>query len=129
MVAPGAGVAPAVCSVEDDRVTLQDHHQSCPRASEKDRLNDKPSTKTSQYSIKYRRSPYERPNIYAGRLFVDLSQPSYTIGKLLIRVWTPLSTEINSFFFSWLPHDWIDLTESAAFVYPAFISGGRTTGP
>lgn len=60
---------------------------------------------------------------------MDLSQPSYTIGKLLIRVWTPLSTEINSFFFSWLPHDWIDLTESAAFVYPAFISGGRTTGP
>lgn len=28
-----------------------------------------------------------------------------------------------------LPPGWIDLTESAAFVYPAFISGGRTTGP
>jgi len=36
---------------------------------------------------------------------------------------------IRPFFFSWLPHNEIGLTESAAFVYPAFISGGRTTGP
>jgi hypothetical protein len=53
-----------------------------------------------------------------------------SMSELIIRVWTPLSTGTRSFLFPYLPLPGkIVLTESAAFVYPAFISGGRTTGP